>query len=101
MCEREWKDIQQSPSSWKVYFYYRTLFFSPFSAGNNAFPLLTTLAFLKWKVKDVAINMSPSPRYSFTGNCVENNLYFIGGQVSLNTRFDDVYSFDVGNLIFC
>jgi len=79
---KKWCDLKSHPVRWKEYFYHRTAFVARKSEC------------LTWKCKGVSENDLPSPRQSLSASVVNGNVYYIGGQTSITSRFDDIFVFN-------
>lgn len=89
LTSRNWGDVERSPPDWRKYFYQRKAFFCKSKKGM-----------LEWKSKDVALNSLPTARQSLTGTVVDGKVYYIGGQMSVTLRFDDIHVFDPDTKLF-
>lgn len=89
MCSDRWTDITEQSSLWKKYFYERNVF-------------LSSKPLLEWQEKDIlsANTELPPPRQSFTGTYINGKVVYIGGQMSVRVRFDDIYVFDPATKTF-
>jgi N-acetylneuraminic acid mutarotase len=79
---RHCDNVIHPPPNWKKYFYLRKSFFCKNKKGM--------LEWIPWKNSSAL----PSPRQSLTATYVNDKIYYIGGQTSITTRYDEIHTFD-------
>jgi len=97
-CYNKWSAIEEAEESavkslnnnWKRYFHFKMAINAPEKS-----------ACFHWKIKDVSANSVPSARQSLSAcNLHDNRIVYIGGQTSVQTRFDDVFIYNTDTRTF-
>jgi len=89
-CPNADDSATRSVTNWRSYFYQKMAIMAPEKS-----------ACFHWKIKDVSNNPLPSARQSLSACTLhDNKIVYIGGQTSVQTRFDDVYIYNTDTRLF-